>query len=143
MNNFECTINSGKTKVYRKRRRKPEEVLHIQIADYLVQTLPDYMLWTTVEISTQQKGKLQQGIQKRKGAMKGWPDLQIFWHDGTLLNVLCLEIKVPGNKPTSIQEAVHDKMRDMNILVEVVYSIEDVEKILTKYGFPHKARILS
>lgn len=58
--------------------------------------------------------------------MAGLPDL-ICCYRGKFIGV---EVKMPGNKASKIQERVHEKIQAANGLVAVVYDIEQALNLL-------------
>jgi len=120
-----------------------EEALHIQIASYLTFVLDKrYTLWTTVENSNQQGGKqgiIKQGKLRKKGVLKGFPDIVIFYKSDKNFNFQCLmlEVKRPkGGVLSASQKEVHAQVTKIGGDVVVVKSVEDVIEILVECGVP-------
>ena len=44
--------------------------------------------------------------------------------------IVCIEVKVPGNTPTKLQEITLKKLKEAGAITGIAYSIEDVQKIL-------------
>ena len=57
----------------------------------------------------------------------GIPDLLCF-RDG---RALAIEAKLPGNKPTAVQARQHKRLMAAGVPVWVVYSVEDLQSLLT------------
>ena len=124
-----------------------EEQIHLSIAQYLFNVLPNrhdnLVLWTTIEMSNQQggwKGKVKQDKLKKKGAKKGWPDIQIFWNDGQLRG-LCLEVKKKGGYLSHEQKFVHEELLILGIPTETVRSIDDTREAIIKHNVPNRGRL--
>lgn len=62
-----------------------------------------------------------------RGAPSGTPDIIACWPGGLMMGIEC---KMPGNKPTPLQAATLDTIRDADGLAVVAYSVEDVESAL-------------
>ena len=60
-------------------------------------------------------------------APAGTPDIFSVWPGGLALLIEC---KLPGNKPTELQNATLETIREIGGLAVVAYSIDDVEKAL-------------
>lgn len=57
------------------------------------------------------------GIKARKlGFGEGWPDYMFLWNG----QILFIEFKKPGEKPTALQVHVQNELRDLGFQVEVV-----------------------
>lgn len=56
----------------------------------------------------------------------GFPDAMLAYKGG----VLFIEFKQKGKKPTPLQSAVHQKMRNAGLLVEVIDDFEKFKSIL-------------
>lgn len=67
----------------------------------------------------------------QRGLRKGFPDLVLILPGG---RVLFLEVKAPGNYPDKTQRELHDEMRALGHIVEVVRSIDDVRAVFEKHG---------
>ena len=63
-------------------------------------------------------------------SVKGLPDVMaVIRKDGKSF-FLCLEVKVPGNKPSEIQKALIRKFESLGVVAEVVTTLTEVEKII-------------
>lgn len=120
-----------------------EYAIHCQIAQYLDLVIKFPSRWHTVEVSNHGYGKaamINQMMDKKKGVRTSWPDIEIIevtddgWGFHSVMRLIFLEVKVPGQKPTEKQEALHAELRQEGHHVSVVTSIEDVEKILKELG---------
>lgn len=58
----------------------------------------------------------------------GLPDIMCIYRG----KIICIEVKIPGNKPTKLQQVTLKKMEDAGAITGVAYSVEDVKKILIK-----------
>lgn len=119
-----------------------EEQIHITIAEYLNFCLDDSVVWTTVEQSNQdgsKRGFYRQVKLKRKGVLKGWPDIQIFWPPA---RGLLIEVKSQEGIVKPHQVEVQDRLRRVGFNVEVCRCLENVRQVLIKYKVPMKNNIL-
>jgi hypothetical protein len=72
---------------------------------------------------------------KKEGLHTGFPDLIIFGRSGNGKNILFMENKVKGNKPSEIQIACHEWLRSIDFTVEVSKdSIDAIQKIKKYFG---------
>lgn len=129
-----------------KRKKVPvlENQIHLAIARYLNMVIKRPSRWWTIEVSNQASGKaamFRQMALKARGVVTGTPDIQIIWinpdSDGwgrPELKLIFLEVKAPEGKLTEKQEALHNELREDGHIVEIVRSVEDVEKILRELG---------
>ncbi len=117
--------------------------MHCQIAAYLNMVIKKPSRWHTVEVSNHGYGKaamINQAMDKKKGVITGWPDITIYrvvpmyGYDITLIDIIFLEVKVPGGKLTEKQEELHKELREEGHSVYVVYSVDDVKRVLIELG---------
>lgn len=103
--------------------KQPESKLQSNIRKALVKEFPG-SFWRKIHVSEFQSA--------------GFPDL-IGCVDGLFF---AFEVKVPGNSPSVLQEAVMQKIRDAHGIAEVVHSpqeaIEVVRFVLKALGLPKK-----
>ena len=132
-----------------------EHKIHQAIADYLNTVIKRPSRWHTVEVSNQASGRaamLRQMALKRRGCITGWPDISIYHQtkctsvcsnpicNSGELSIIFLEVKIPGGKLTEKQEALHQELREDGHFVSVVYSVDDVKKILKDLGISRLGR---
>jgi len=92
-----------------------ENTLQRKIQKYLKDNLPDAVVWKN---------------HGNQYSVIGLPDIMCV-HKG---KIICIEVKIPGNKPTKLQEVTLQKLSNAGAITGVAYSIEDVEKIINKIG---------
>ena len=56
----------------------------------------------------------------------GLPDIMCVYRE----KLVCIEVKIPGNKPTKLQEITLKKLSDAGAITGVAYSVEDVKQLL-------------
>lgn len=78
------------------------------------------------------RGWRAQRALKSSGCAAGWPDSEIV-HDG---RVFFLELKMPGNKPTTIQAERHEQLRRAGAKVGVGTSLAELAAFLVEWGVP-------
>lgn len=61
----------------------------------------------------------------------GLPDIMCIYKG----KMICIEVKIPGNKPTKLQEVTLQKLKEAGAIVGVAYSIQDVKEILKNIKF--------
>jgi hypothetical protein len=114
---------------------KPEERLHRDIADYLTLTLGGCAWFTTIPLGG--GGRLRGAILNGMGVKAGVPDILIV--DGG--RAYWLEVKSAKGRVSPEQRQCHDVLALARAPVTIVRSLEDVERALTRWGVPLKARI--
>lgn len=112
-----------------------ERDLHKAVVQFLRWNLPDKAI-VQHAMNEGKRGWRYQQMLKTHGVQAGWPDLEIL-HDGKLV---LIELKAPKKHPTSIQKAMHERLRDAGFAVHVCRSIEEVQTVLELEGFPLKAK---
>ena len=113
----------------------PEEVIHIQIADWLSKVLFPDTYFTTVEVSNQQggnAGRNKQGRNKRRGVKTSFPDILII-HKG---QCYLMEVKKHGKHATKDQLEEHNKIRAAGGIVhdDSVHNIDEARIFLKKHN---------
>lgn len=121
-----------------------EYQIHCAIGDYLNTVIKKPSRWMTIEVSNQASGKaamFRQIALKRRGVVTGTPDIFIWWYRpstdccaASYLEMIFLEVKVPGGKLTDKQEALHKELREEGHNIFVVYSVDDVKRYLKELG---------
>lgn len=88
-----------------------ENTLQRKIQKYLKENLPNSVVWKN---------------HGNQYSVIGLPDIMCVYNG----KILCIEVKLPGNKPTKLQEITLQKLSTAGAITAVAYSIEDVQKIL-------------
>ena len=88
-----------------------ESVLQRKIQKYLKDNLPNAVVWKN---------------HGNQYSVIGLPDIMCE-KEG---KIVCIEVKVPGNTPTKLQEITLKKLKEAGAITGIAYSIEDVQKIL-------------
>ena len=118
------------------RRNRPEDALHITVAQFLDLALPKDACWTTVEHGGK-RTKTEAGKLKAKGVKAGWPDVQIVYCQRLIL----FELKAPGGTLSPAQKLIHAQLSLAGALVYpgACTRIEEVEGFLRGAGVPLRA----
>jgi len=117
-----------------------EDPIHIAIYDYLTATLPHG--WK-VKHTPNKPRSMQQGVrEKRMGAKKGWPDLEIFGPIDGVGRCWMLEVKPPGVTVPAYQRDLHDELRDAGFAVRVVRSVEDARFAVSAWRLPSRDMLI-
>jgi hypothetical protein len=94
---------------------KPEKKLKQKILKYL-KTLPESLFFT---------------VEQRPGQQRGCSDiLGIFSSNECPGRFVAIEVKIPGNKTTPLQDLFLKKVAEAHGLAFVAYSVEDVQNIV-------------
>jgi hypothetical protein len=116
--------------------RRPEQALHIAVADFLRVALPAHVIWNHVP-NGGARSKAEAGIFKEMGVRAGWPDIQII-HKGRLYGI---ELKADRRKPSDAQEKCHADLMLAGADVDTCRSLDEVERRLKLWGIPLIGRI--
>ena len=68
---------------------------------------------------------------KKMGLVPGMPDIAILYSPG---KIIFIEVKKPGEKPTTKQYLIHEKIRQLGHKVYVCVCVEGVERVLRLEG---------
>ena len=88
-----------------------ENTLQRKIQKYLKDNLPKAVVWKN---------------HGNQYSVIGLPDLMCVYKG----KIICIEVKIPGNVPTKLQEVTLRKLKDAGAICCIAYSIEDVKKML-------------
>jgi len=88
-----------------------ENTLQRKIQKFLKDKLPKAVIWKN---------------HGNQYSVIGLPDIMCVYKG----NIVCIEVKIPGNKPTKLQEVTLKKLEDAGAICCVAYSVADVEKLL-------------
>lgn len=88
-----------------------ESALQRKIQNYLKKKLPNSFVWKN---------------HGNQYSVIGLPDLMCIYNG----KIICIEVKIPGNVPTKLQEVTIRKLTDAGAICCIAYSIDDVEKML-------------
>ncbi len=88
-----------------------ENTLQRKIQSYLKSNLPNSVVWKN---------------HGNQYSVIGLPDIMCVYKG----KLVCIEVKIPGNKPTKLQEITLKKLSEAGAITGVAYSIDDVEKLL-------------
>ena len=97
----------------------PESVLQRKIQKYLKDNLPNAVVWKN---------------HGNQYSVIGLPDIMCVYEG----KIICIEVKVPGNVTTKLQEVTLKKLKESGAITGVAYSIKDVEKILEANKMPRR-----
>lgn len=90
-----------------------ENTLQRKIQKYLKDNLPNSVVWKN---------------HGNQYSVIGLPDIMCVYKG----KIICIEVKMPANKPTKLQEVTLKKLSEAGAITGVAYSIKDVEDILIK-----------
>jgi hypothetical protein len=117
-----------------------ESQIQTSIVQYLRQMLPSG--WIVQSTANKPRSAIQGSIEKKMGAIAGWPDIQILG-TGSLSGYMheapyawFLEIKSAKGRVSDAQKDVHDRLRDIGFRVGVARSIDDARALCKRWGLP-------
>lgn len=110
------------------RRNRPEDALHIAVAQFLNLALPRDACWTTVEHGSK-RTKAEAGKLKAKGVKPGVPDIIIFHKRRTY----AIELKTEKGRLSAVQKDMHKHLKDAGVYVYTARSVEEIELILAPH----------
>lgn len=93
-----------------------ESVLQRKIQKYLKDNLPNAVVWKN---------------HGNQYSVIGLPDIMCVYKG----KIICIEVKIQGNKPTKLQEVTLQKLKEAGAIVGVAYSVQDVKKMLKNIKF--------
>ena len=111
------------------RRNRPEDALHIAVAQYLDLALPEDAVWFHPP-NGGARSKAEAGIFKAMGVKPGVPDIIIMYRSrlGSVFStVIAIELKAPGGRRSPAQRKMQDRMTQAGALVYTATRIEEVE----------------
>lgn len=88
-----------------------ENTLQRKIQKYLKENLPNAVVWKN---------------HGNQYSVIGLPDIMCVYKG----NLICIEVKIEGNKPTKLQEVTLNKLSKAGAITGIAYSIEDVKQML-------------
>ena len=116
-------------------RKRPEEDLHRQVADYLSLAIVPPAWWTTFP-SGWFRGKAAAGILKACGLKAGVPDILLI-RDG---RVYWIELKAEGGYLSAAQKEMRPLLLAAGCQHVICRSIGEIQSALLMWGFRLKAR---
>lgn len=121
------------------KRKRPEQTLQIQVANYLRVVLRPPVIWTAIGHGG--GGATRGGILKAMGLQAGWPDILVIWPMAANSRVFGIELKAAKGKMTPEQQAMQKAFRMAGAEYEVCKSIGEVQALLDRYLVPLHGRI--
>jgi len=122
-----------------RRRYKPEDALHIAVAEYLAIALPTGWVWSTVDMGGK-RTKTEAGLLKAKGARPGFPDIVIFGPPA-VEPVVFIELKAKAGRLGSEQEQFAHDVKSLGLRWYCCRSVDDVAFALHQAGVPLRAKV--
>ena len=110
-----------------------ERDLQIYLVDLLRLNFP---AWVVAHVPNQvnrrgKGGKIEAGVKRREGMLRGYPDLVIHRPGG---ETLLVEMKSPSGSVPAHQRAVHAQLRDLGFDVRVVKTLEQADALVEELG---------
>ena len=120
----------------RMKKRTPEQMLQIAVAQYLELALPTDAVFTAIN-PIPAKSKAAAGLSKVMGLKPGIPDILITWRGAPYL----IELKAKRGKVSDAQLTMINRLSSAGASCAVCHSAEAVMGHLIEWGFPLKARL--
>src|SRR4051812_34775497 len=115
-----------------------ESQIQTAIIGYLRQMLPSG--WIVQSTANKPRSAIQGSLEKKMGAIAGWPDIQIlgqaYVHHNPAPYAWFIEVKAAKGRVRDTQTDVHDRLRDIGFQVGVARSIDDARALCKKWGLP-------
>ena len=116
--------------------KRPEQTLHIQVANYLRVALLPPTFWTSIEHAAR-LGPVAAAMRKARGVKAGLPDILIL-HAGKLYG---LELKSTKGRASPAQNVMRELFNAAGAHYEICYSLADVDHELYINSIPRHASL--
>jgi hypothetical protein len=114
---------------------KGEQLLQVSLVEGLRLCLPSGFI--VHHCANKPRSAIAGAIEKRMGAIAGWPDLEIIGRDGNdRPHHWYVEVKLPGQYAPAHQRDIHDAIRDVGYPVGIVKSWADVQRLASEWNLP-------
>ena len=124
--------------------KRPEQVLHMQVARFLKLALREPVFWTTFPAGG--GGKTRGAFLKAMGLQAGMPDILIF-QPGTTLNngvsftrLIGLELKAGKGRQSESQKEMAERFEAVGGVYLIARTLDEVEILLRAAGVPVHAK---
>lgn len=125
--------------------KRPEEVLHIAVAQFLHLALKPPVWWSSIDHGAGKMSRASAGLRKARGVKAGIPDIIILWPEGKDLRchtrVLGIELKAAKGAASPAQKETEAAWHAAMAGYVVCRSLEEVQSALNWCGFPLHASI--
>lgn len=122
---------AGQQKKRRKKQNRREQAFQIKLVEDLRTILPRHVIVVHVP-NGGFRSKVEAGILKAMGVLKGFPDLLILFNS----RAFTIELKLDGTAANDEQELCHTLLRGTHIPVAVCRSLDEVLGRLTAWNIP-------
>lgn len=115
---------------------RPEQALHIAVAQYLDAVLPlENLFWTSIENNP--RSRIAGALAKARGVRPGIPDVLIIW----LGIPHWIELKAAAGSLSKVQRDVLPALERAGCRTTVCRSVSDVAGALDRWGIPQRGGI--
>ncbi len=121
------------------KRRRPEQTLQIQVANYLRVALRPPVWWSSIDHGVGKLGKAEAGLRKARGVKAGLPDIVIISPNPRV--TLGIELKAPKGKQSTAQIKLESAWTDAGAEYWLADNLLSVQGILEFCNIPIHARI--
>lgn len=118
-------------------RRRPEQALQWMVVDALRVALPKTWLIAHYPAGGYRR-PVEAAIFKAMGVVPGFPDIMVLGEADWGAGAWFFELKAGKAGPTDVQQACHEKLRNLGFGVEVVRSWDEVLDAAQRWRWPMK-----
>ncbi len=119
-----------------KSRKRPEQTLHLQVADYLRVALRPPVWWSSIDHGAGKMTPASAGLRRARGVKSGIPDIIILWPN----NKAGIELKALHGSLSPAQRQTIKEWNAAGAYVAVCKSLDEVVAALTNLGIPLHAQ---
>ena len=119
--------------------KRPEQTLHIQVANYLRVALRPPTFWTSIEHATK-LGPVAAAMRKKRGVKAGLPDVLIMHPDVDTV-VVGIELKAAKGTQSPAQFAMQSDFDKAGAAYFICWDVEGVASVLKSCGIPLHAKL--
>ena len=120
--------------------KRPEQSLHIQVANYLRVALRPPTFWTSIEHATK-LGPVAAAMRKKRGVKAGLPDILIMHPLDLATDVIGIELKAKAGGLSDPQKEMRRTFIGCNADYVECRSLDEVIGTLELFGIPLHAKL--
>jgi hypothetical protein len=120
------------------RRKRPEQKLQIQVADFLRVALRPPTIWTAFPAGG--GGRVRGALLKAMGLQAGWPDILILHPEDNYTFVLGIELKAAKGTLSPSQKEIRTAFKSAGAVCVMCRDLDMLQTHLRAHGIPLHAR---